>query len=45
VFISDALQPVCVLVKKEDGFYVNNIQENDTISVAGSHSTEQSGGQ
>jgi L-2-hydroxyglutarate oxidase LhgO len=45
VFISDAMLPVCVLVKKEDGIFTNNTQENSTTSHAGSDSTEQFSGQ
>ena len=46
MFISDALQPVCVLVKKEEGFYTSNIHKNDdAISVSSRHSSEQFSGQ
>ena len=46
MFISDALQPVCVLVKKEEGFCAGNVHRNDdTISVTGSHSSGQFIGQ
>jgi hypothetical protein len=42
MFISDALQPVCILVKKEEGFYDSNIQKNDdTVSLTSSHCVEQ----
>jgi hypothetical protein len=45
VFISDAMLPVCVLVKKEDGFFTSNTQENNTTSHAGSNSIEHFNGQ
>jgi hypothetical protein len=45
VFISDAMLPVCVLVKKEDGFLTNNTQESNTTSHAGSNSAEEFSGQ
>lgn len=45
VFISDSMLPVCVLMKKEDGFCTANTQENSTVSHAGSNSTEQFSGE